>query len=115
MSTLTVIADGLRRKGCLQACTAGQARIGAAVTSVHQLLNDRFGFSHFRGVQEAVVDRAMAGEHTLAVMPTGAGKSLCYQLPALARHGTAIVISPLIALMQDQVRSAEALGVTPPR
>ncbi len=81
------------------------------MTSVHQLLHDRFGFSHFRGVQEAVVDRAIAGQHTLAVMPTGAGKSLCYQLPALARHGTAIVISPLIALMQDQVRSAESFGV----
>jgi ATP-dependent DNA helicase RecQ len=81
------------------------------VTSVHQLLNDRFGFSHFRGVQEEVVDRAVSGRHTLAVMPTGAGKSLCYQLPALARHGTAIVISPLIALMQDQVRSAESFGI----
>jgi ATP-dependent DNA helicase RecQ len=83
---------------------------GAAVTSVHQLLHDRFGFSHFRGVQEAVIDRSIAGRHTLAVMPTGAGKSLCYQLPALARHGTAIVISPLIALMQDQVRSADGFG-----
>ena len=81
------------------------------MTSVHQLLHDRFGFSHFRGVQEEVVERAVAGLHTLAVMPTGAGKSLCYQLPALARHGTAIVISPLIALMQDQVRSAESFGI----
>ncbi|MCL6698860.1 DNA helicase RecQ [Sphingomonas sp. NSE70-1] len=81
------------------------------MTSVHQLLHDRFGFSHFRGVQEQVVARALEGHHTLAVMPTGAGKSLCYQLPALARHGTAIVISPLIALMQDQVRSAESFGI----
>jgi ATP-dependent DNA helicase RecQ len=80
------------------------------VTVLHQLLHDRFGFSHFRGVQEAVVERAVEGQHTLAVMPTGAGKSLCYQLPALARHGTAIVISPLIALMLDQVRSADAFG-----
>jgi ATP-dependent DNA helicase RecQ len=80
------------------------------VTDLHQLLHDRFGFSHFRGVQEAVVERAVEGQHTLAVMPTGAGKSLCYQLPALARHGTAIVISPLIALMLDQVRSADAFG-----
>jgi ATP-dependent DNA helicase RecQ len=80
------------------------------VTDLHQLLHDRFGFSHFRGVQEEVVERAVAGQHTLAVMPTGAGKSLCYQLPALARHGTAIVISPLIALMQDQVRSADGFG-----
>jgi ATP-dependent DNA helicase RecQ len=81
------------------------------VTGVSQLLHDRFGFSHFRGVQEQVVDRAIAGRHTLAVMPTGAGKSLCYQLPALARRGTGIVISPLIALMQDQVRSAEGFGI----
>jgi ATP-dependent DNA helicase RecQ len=82
----------------------------SAVTDLHQLLHDRFGFSHFRGVQQQVVERAIAGQHTLAVMPTGAGKSLCYQLPALARHGTAIVISPLIALMQDQVRSADGFG-----
>ena len=69
------------------------ASIGKSVTDLHQLLHDRFGFSHFRGVQEAVVERTLAGNHTLAVMPTGAGKSLCYQLPALVRHGTAIVIS----------------------
>ncbi|MDP9424134.1 MAG: DNA helicase RecQ [Pseudomonadota bacterium] len=81
------------------------------MTNVHQLLHDRFGFSHFRGVQEDVVGRAVQGKHTLAVMPTGAGKSLCYQLPALVRHGTAIVISPLIALMQDQVRSADGFGI----
>jgi ATP-dependent DNA helicase RecQ len=70
-----------------------------------------FGFRGFRGVQQQVVERVMAGRHTLAVMPTGAGKSLCYQLPALAREGTALVISPLIALMHDQIRSAEALGI----
>ena len=55
----------------------------------------------------------MAGQHTLAVMPTGAGKSLCYQLPALARDGTALVISPLIALMHDQIRAAR--GARHPR
>jgi ATP-dependent DNA helicase RecQ len=65
----------------------------------------------FRGVQEQVIARTMAGQHTLAVMPTGAGKSLCYQVPALAREGTALVISPLIALMHDQIRSAEAFGI----
>ena len=53
----------------------------------------------------------MAGRHTLAVMPTGAGKSLCYQVPALAREGTALVISPLIALMHDQIRAADAFGI----
>ena len=53
----------------------------------------------------------MAGKHSLAVMPTGSGKSLCYQVPALARPGTALVISPLIALMHDQIRSAESFGI----
>src|SRR3546814_8663874 len=53
----------------------------------------------------------MAGQHTLAVMPTGAGKSLCYQVPALAREGTALVISPLIALMHDQIRAADGFGI----
>ncbi|MEO6360312.1 MAG: DNA helicase RecQ [Sphingomicrobium sp.] len=75
------------------------------------LLKSVFGFDAFRGVQADVVGRVMAGQHTLAVMPTGAGKSLCYQLPALARDGTALVISPLIALMHDQIRSADAFGI----
>jgi ATP-dependent DNA helicase RecQ len=77
----------------------------------HSILKTVFGFHAFRGVQEQVVRRAMAGRRTLAVMPTGAGKSLCYQLPALTRGGTALVISPLIALMHDQIRSAQALGI----
>ncbi len=75
------------------------------------ILRETFGFHDFRGVQREVVYRVMAGEHTLAVMPTGAGKSLCYQVPALAREGTALVISPLIALMHDQIRSAEGFGI----
>jgi ATP-dependent DNA helicase RecQ len=75
------------------------------------ILRSTFGFPDFRGVQEQVIGRTMAGERTLAVMPTGAGKSLCYQVPALAREGTALVISPLIALMHDQIRAAEAFGI----
>jgi ATP-dependent DNA helicase RecQ len=75
------------------------------------LLKSVFGFTEFRGVQEDVVTRVMAGEDTLAVMPTGSGKSLCYQLAALVRDGTALVISPLIALMHDQIRSADTLGI----
>jgi ATP-dependent DNA helicase RecQ len=70
-----------------------------------------FGFSEFRGVQRNVVDRVLAGQRTLAVMPTGAGKSLCYQLPSVMLPGTTIVISPLIALMHDQMRSAQAAGI----
>jgi ATP-dependent DNA helicase RecQ len=76
-----------------------------------QILHDVFGFPGFRGVQADVVGRVMAGRNTAAVMPTGAGKSLCYQLPALARPGTGLVISPLIALMHDQVRAATGFGI----
>jgi ATP-dependent DNA helicase RecQ len=81
------------------------------MTAPHDILKQVFGFDAFRGAQEAVVTRVLNGQHTLAVMPTGAGKSLCYQLPALARKGTALIISPLIALMHDQIRSAEGLGI----
>ena len=70
-----------------------------------------FGFPDFRGVQRQVVDRVLAAERTLAVMPTGAGKSLCYQLPATMMAGTCVVVSPLIALMHDQLRAATAVGI----
>jgi ATP-dependent DNA helicase RecQ len=70
-----------------------------------------FGFSAFRGVQEQVVSRVLSGQSTLAVMPTGAGKSLTYQLPAAMLPGTCVVISPLIALMHDQLRAANANGL----
>ena len=75
------------------------------------VLSRVFGFPDFRGVQRQVVDRVLAGEGTLAVMPTGAGKSLCYQLPAATLPGTCVVVSPLIALMHDQLRAAEAVGL----
>ena len=78
---------------------------------VLSILQSTFGFSSFRGVQAEVVERVMAGKHTLAVMPTGAGKSLCYQLPAVALEGTCVVVSPLIALMHDQLRAATAVGI----
>jgi len=81
------------------------------MTDPQTILKQTFGFDRFRGVQEKVIGRVLAGNHSLAVMPTGAGKSLCYQLPALARSGTALVISPLISLMHDQIRSAEAVGI----
>ena len=70
-----------------------------------------FGFPAFRGVQEDVVTRVLAGQRTLGVMPTGAGKSLCYQLPSVMMEGTCVVVSPLIALMHDQLRAAEAVGI----
>ncbi len=75
------------------------------------VLHRVFGFAGFRGMQNEVVDRVLARERTLAVMPTGAGKSLCYQLPSQMLDGCCIVISPLIALMHDQMRAAEALGI----
>lgn len=75
------------------------------------LLKSTFGFNALRGVQDQVLARVMDRQNTLAVMPTGAGKSLCYQLPAIANEGTVVVISPLIALMHDQLRSAEAVGI----
>ncbi len=82
-----------------------------AVIDPLPILQSTFGFPEFRGVQRQVVTRVLAGENTLAVMPTGAGKSLCYQLPAVALNGTCVVVSPLIALMHDQLRAAEAVGI----
>jgi len=80
--------------------------------SLSQLLQSVFGFSSFRPNQEAVCQSVTAGEDALLVMPTGSGKSLCYQLPGLARGGTTLVISPLIALMDDQVRKLKDLGLS---
>lgn len=70
-----------------------------------------FGFSQFRGNQEHIVDNLLNGRNTFVIMPTGAGKSLCYQLPAVVSEGTAIVISPLIALMKNQVDQLNAVGI----
>src|SRR5215475_3443290 len=75
------------------------------------LLRERFGFSEFRPAQQQVVEKVMAGRSVLAVMPTGSGKSLCYQLPALALSGLTLVVSPLIALMKDQVDQLSKLGL----
>ena len=76
-----------------------------------EILHSVFGYPAFRGEQEAVVEHLIAGGDALVLMPTGGGKSLCFQIPALLREGTAIVISPLIALMQDQVETLKQLGV----
>ncbi len=73
-------------------------------TDLTSALKRNFGFDTFRPGQEAVVQHVLAGRDVLALMPTGGGKSLCYQLPALLQPGVTLVVSPLIALMQDQVR-----------
>ncbi|MCG8307068.1 MAG: DNA helicase RecQ [Cytophagales bacterium] len=78
---------------------------------LREKLKEVFGFSQFRGNQEVVIRNVMEGKNTFVIMPTGAGKSLCYQLPALMKEGTAIVISPLIALMKNQVDQLNAFGV----
>ncbi|MXP40438.1 DNA helicase RecQ [Altererythrobacter soli] len=89
--------------------------MGSAVAEqdrAREALRRVFGFDDFRGVQADVVDRVLGGRSTLAVMPTGAGKSLTYQLPATMLAGTCVVVSPLIALMHDQLRSARANGIS---
>jgi ATP-dependent DNA helicase RecQ len=75
------------------------------------LLRDVFGFDAFRPGQEEIVEAVQTGQNVLAIMPTGGGKSLCYQLPALLREGVTVVVSPLIALMRDQVRALQEAGV----
>lgn len=76
-----------------------------------QILQTTFGYDRFRDKQQAIVEHVIAGQDALVLMPTGGGKSLCYQIPAIARDGLAIVVSPLIALMQDQVEALQQLGV----
>jgi ATP-dependent DNA helicase RecQ len=77
-----------------------------------QILRDTFGYTTFRGAQQHIVEHVVAGGDALVLMPTGGGKSLCYQIPALMRDGVGIVVSPLIALMQDQVDALKQLGVS---
>src|ERR1700760_56464 len=75
------------------------------------ILKTVFGYDTFRGRQQEIIAHAIAGNHAFVLMPTGGGKSLCYQIPALARPGIGLVISPLIALMEDQVTALRQAGV----
>jgi ATP-dependent DNA helicase RecQ len=75
------------------------------------ILQKVYGFAGFRGHQHEVIETALAGRDSLVLMPTGGGKSLCYQIPALIRDGVALIVSPLIALMHDQVAALRQLGV----
>ena len=81
------------------------------MTTAHHILQHVFGYDAFRGQQQQIIDTLVAGGDALVIMPTGGGKSLCYQIPALVRQGCGVVISPLIALMQDQVDALKAAGV----
>jgi ATP-dependent DNA helicase RecQ len=85
--------------------------VTAAPEAPLEILRRVFGYADFRGEQAAIIDHVVSGGDALVLMPTGGGKSLCYQIPALVRPGTGVVISPLIALMQDQVDALSAVGV----
>ncbi len=85
--------------------------VADGVTKAHEVLRRVFGYDAFRGAQQAIIEHVVGGGDALVLMPTGGGKSLCYQIPALVRPGVGVVISPLIALMQDQVDALRALGV----
>jgi DNA topoisomerase-3 len=93
------------------AVAAAPRTLREAPLDLAPILQEKFGFSSFRPHQQAVCEAASQGHDLLLVMPTGAGKSLCYQLPGLARGGTTLVISPLIALMEDQVAALQARGL----
>ena len=81
-----------------------------AKDELHAALKKYFGFSKFKGLQEGVIETILSGNHAFVIMPTGGGKSLCYQLPALMQEGTAIVVSPLIALMKNQVDAIRGIS-----
>jgi ATP-dependent DNA helicase RecQ len=87
------------------------ARSPAALAAAREVLRRTFGHADFRGLQSAVIGEVLAGRSALAVLPTGGGKSLCYQIPSLVRPGLGLVISPLIALMSDQVAALQQSGV----
>lgn len=101
------------RVACMVATheTDAPAPSGTLLQRAQTVLREVFGYDDFRGDQAQIIERLCAGDDAVVLMPTGGGKSLCYQVPALVREGTGVVISPLIALMHDQVGALEQLGV----
>src|SRR4051812_49086273 len=91
--------------------TTGTELIKDDVDHALGVLGRVFGYDAFRGNQREIIDHVVGGGDALVLMPTGGGKSLCYQIPSLVRDGVGVVVSPLIALMQDQVDALQALGV----
>ena len=81
------------------------------INQAEEILKHTFGYTGFRGQQREIIETALAGQDALVLMPTGGGKSLCYQIPGMVREGLTIVVSPLIALMQDQVSALQQLGI----
>jgi ATP-dependent DNA helicase RecQ len=98
MATSTVKKSGSRKPAKVKESVSGKARF-----DLHEKLQEYFGFDKFKGTQEKVIESLLAGHDTFVIMPTGGGKSLCYQLPAMVSEGVAIIVSPLIALMKNQV------------
>jgi len=82
------------------------------MNELKQRLKQTFGYDQFRPGQEAIIERVLNGENVLGIMPTGGGKSVCYQLPAMMMEGLTLVISPLISLMKDQVDSLNEMGIS---
>ena len=101
----------LARRAWAVTMAAMQSTTPLPASRARELLRDVFGYADFRPGQEQIIEAVAAGRDALVVMPTGAGKSICYQLPALLRDGIAIVVSPLVALMKDQVDQLRACGV----
>ena len=79
--------------------------------NIHDILSQYWGFTDFRDKQEDIIQSVLNGNDTLALLPTGGGKSICFQVPALAKEGICLVISPLIALMQDQVSNLSLIHI----